>query len=100
MSRDLTLENLIAVIRDSQGIPEEEIIEEHTFLEDDLGITGDDGEELLSEIERVFSVDFSDKDGSIREILDLEEDQYIFHGEGWNPFSWFLSLFGKHIENV
>ena len=100
MNRDLTFENVVSVIRDFQGISEKKLINASTFLEDGLCITGDDGADLLEEIEKQFLVSFAGKDGSVRDIFDLEENQYLFHSEGINILGWLLSLFGREYENV
>ncbi|VAX36333.1 hypothetical protein MNBD_UNCLBAC01-2047 [hydrothermal vent metagenome] len=92
--------NLIAVIRQHQGISEKKQISEYTLLEKNLGITGDDGEELLEEIEKQFLVSFIGKDGTLRDSFELDKNQYIFHSEGFNLFEYFLSLFGKESEKV
>jgi hypothetical protein len=100
MNRSLTLDNLIEVIRESQGISQKKLITEHTALEHDLGITGDDSSELLEEIEKHFSLSFIGEDGTIRDVFGLEDHQYLFHSEGFNPFGWLLSIFGKHTSKV
>ncbi len=100
MNRNLTLDNLIAVIREKQGISEKKLITGYTALESDLGITGDDGIELLEEIEKQFSLSFAGEDGTIRAVFDLEKNEYLFHSEGFNPFASLLLLFGIDSEKV
>jgi hypothetical protein len=100
MNLILTFENLVAVIRECTGIPKKVPIAENSRLEEDLGITGDDGDDLLLEIQKRFSLSFVGEDGTIREIFGLEHNQYLFHGEGSYPFEWLISLFSKHTENV
>lgn len=95
MDRPLTFENLVALIRSDQRISVSKSITEHTELERDLGITGDDGAELLIEIEKQFSLSFAGKDGTIKEVFGLGENQYLFHSEAFFPFTWLLSIFGK-----
>jgi hypothetical protein len=97
---NLNLENLISLIREFHCIPDKTEINETTLLEDDLGITGDDGCELLEEIEKAFSLSFTGKDGSLRKFFDLEENQFLFHGEGVDLFGIFSFIFGKKPENV
>jgi hypothetical protein len=97
---NLTLENLISLIREFHRIPNKTEISENTLLEDGLGITGDDGCELLEEIEKTFSLSFTGKDGSLREAFDLEENQFLFHGEGIDLFGIFSFIFGRKPENV
>jgi hypothetical protein len=98
---ELTLENLIAVIRDCQGFSVKDRITEQSNLENDLGITGDDGSELLEEIEKYFSISFRGTDGTIRTIFGLAPNEYLFHSEcGINLFSLISSLWRKDIEKV
>jgi hypothetical protein len=100
MNRTLTLDDLIAVIGESQGISQKKLITEHTALEHDLGITGDDGIELLEDIEKQFSLSFACQDGTIRDVFGLKDGQYLFHSEGGTPFDLLLSLFGVDTEKV
>ena len=97
---NLNIENLISLIREFHAIPDKTEISEITLLEDDLGITGDDGCELLEEVEKTFNLSFTGKDGSLREFFDLEENQFLFHGEGVDLFGIFSFIFGRETENV
>lgn len=96
----LNLENLIALIREFHCIPDKTEISETTLLENDLGITGDDGCDLLEEIEKTYKLSFTGKDGSLREFFDLEENQFLFHSEGLDLFGIFSFIFGREPENV
>lgn len=89
-----TFDEVVRALRASQAIPGHVMITGATLLEDELGITGDDGCELLQEMESVFKVSFAGADGSLREAFGLDGDQFLFHGEGWK----LLALFRK--ENV
>ena len=100
MTKELTIENLVALIRTTQGLSKKKVINETTLLENDLGITGDDGRELLEEIENQFNLSFAGKDGSLKDVFDLENDQYLFHSEGVDLFGIFSFLLGKKPENV
>jgi len=100
VNTELTFENFVSFIRVVQGFKKSDIINENSLLENDLGITGDDGSELLEEIQKYFSLSFVGKDGTIREIFGLEENQYLFHSEGINMFGWLFTLIGKSKENI
>lgn len=100
MSLEVTLQNLVSIIRECQAFPEKDKITEASLLEKDLGITGDDGSELLEAIEKKFDISFSGPDGSLREAFGLSEGQYLFHGEGMSLFRLIASLFGRNSENV
>lgn len=77
------------LIRKFCGIPDSTTISENTAFEDDLGITGDDGQELLQFIENELGVSFAGGDGSITDAFNLEQDEYLFHAEGLSFFSMF-----------
>lgn len=100
MNGAVTLEEVITVIREFHGLSEIEAIVAETQLERDLGITGDDGCELLEELEKRFSIRFSDPDGTLCEAFGLSPDQLLFHSEGFNPFTMIASWFGFCVEDV
>lgn len=77
---------VVAFLRDATGCCESEVITEHTRLEADLGVTGDDGVELLEAAERVFNVDFVGTDG-FRSTFGLAENEYLFGPEGIDIFA-------------
>lgn len=100
MKKELTLKNLIALIRELHRISDKKAINESTLIEEELGITGDDGCELLEEIESNFDLSFSGKDSSLREFFDLEDNQYLFHSEGFSLTGIFQFILGGKSENV
>ncbi|MDP2769369.1 MAG: DUF1493 family protein [Giesbergeria sp.] len=100
MTSTVTLAEVIACIRESQGIKEAKPISDATLLERDLGITGDDGDELLEALQKRFSVSFTGSDGTLREAFGLEKDEYLFHSEGFSLFLMIANLFGFSIEKV
>lgn len=83
MSNDieLSMADVIAFVREFAGCKRENI-NENTRLEKDLGITGDDGVELLEEAEKVFDVSFSTEEEGFREAFSLKENEHLFHSEG------------------
>lgn len=94
MMATATFDDVVRALRASQGIRDKVMITGATLLEDELGITGDDGCDLLEDLEQAFDMSFSDADGSLRAAFGLADDQFLFHGEGWN----LLGLFRE--ENV
>ncbi|HEX6886087.1 MAG TPA: hypothetical protein VF530_22125 [Planctomycetota bacterium] len=82
-----SLEEFVAFIRENQGISLKKAIAESSLLESDLGITGDDGVELLQAIQERYSISFIGSDGTVREAFGLAEDQFLFGSEGFNLFS-------------
>ena len=69
-------------VRGWARIPAKMRITPYTQFERDLGITGDDGVELLEAAQERFKVNFKDGDGSIRTIFDLRPNEYLFNPEG------------------
>jgi hypothetical protein len=65
-----------------------------TLFEDDLGITGDDGCELLEETERRFAVRLSSPEHGYRETFNLAPHEFLFNSEGFGPsFHDIMTLF-------
>lgn len=90
----LTFEAFAAFVREWAGIPARKQITPDTLFEDDLGITGDDGCELLQETERRFAVRLSSPEHGYRETFGLSPHEFLFNAEGFGP-SWYdiMSLF-------
>ena len=82
MNNDLN--TVIKLIRDFHGISKSISIDADTKLEKELGITGDDGVELIEFIQDEMKLSFVGADGSLREAFDLDEDEYLFNGEGFS----------------
>ena|SRR3569833_1156039 len=100
MTTAISMDELIAFIREHQGISPKQEITESSLLENNLGITGDDGCELIQAIERQFGILFSRSGGSLGEAFDLSEGECLFHSEGTNLFWLTHRLFGRDQENV
>ena len=84
----------IDFIRENQRISRSKEVLESSCLEKDLGITGDDGCELLEAIGKRFDVSLT------KEALGLSDGQYLFHNEGCRVFQLHASVFGRDSENV
>ncbi|MDO6388474.1 DUF1493 family protein [Uliginosibacterium sp. 31-12] len=100
MTSTVTVAEVIACIRESQGIKETKSITSDTLLERDLGITGDDGSELLEELQKHFGISFAGEDGTLREAFGLKKDEYLFHSEGFSLFLMMANRFGFSLEKV
>lgn len=100
MQYNPTIDNLITFIREHQRIPARINITPATRLEDNLGITGDDGSELLEALEKQFDVSFKGADGTLRTTFGLEEDEHLFHSEGIGFFNFIARLFARDLEKV
>lgn len=81
MNVTISLDELIALIRERQGISGKKEITESSRLEKDLGITGDDGCELIEAVEKKFNLFLAGPDGSYREAFGLLDGQHLFHSE-------------------
>ena len=90
----LSFEEFANFIRKWAAIPERMKIAPETLFEDDLGITGDDGCELLEEIERHFAFRLSSSEHGYRQTFDLPPNEFLFNSEGFGPSpSGIVSLF-------
>ena len=78
--KQLTTENLCDVIQESCALDPEERITPETPFQRDLGVTGDDGKEILEYVEKAFGITFS------RESFNLGHNEYLFDSEGFDPF--------------
>ena len=65
-------------------IPPNKPITPDTQLERDLGITGDDGGELLEAAEVQFKVNLKDGDNGFRRVFELGPNEYLFNSEGFS----------------
>lgn len=75
-------EQVVEFIREFARIPDRVAIARNTRFEDDLGVTGMDGVELLEKVERRFGVELGDQDDGIRQTFGLGPNEYLFTAEG------------------
>lgn len=97
-----TFDDVAEFVSDWAHISSNKQITPDTQFERDLGITGDDGDELLEAAQKRFKVDFTDGDKGIRTIFKLGVNEYLFNSEGFPP--WFggrgiISLFSTPDTN-
>jgi acyl carrier protein len=88
-----SFEQLAEFIRRECGLRKDKHIDADTQFERDLGITGDDGGELLEAVEKQYQIEFT------HESFGLEFNEYLFHSEGFD-LSPIQSLFGRPIPEV
>lgn len=101
MHKEIALEEVIEFVRHWHGISTTKAITADTFLEKDLGITGDDGVELLEALEKRFGISFSDGKAGLRPAFGLAANEFLFHSEGFGLLAGlFRKLFGLQLENV
>lgn len=90
------LQEVIAFVRHQSAIGDTEPIGAQTCLEADLGVSGDDGSELLLAAENHFSVILSTPDGSLSPLFGLGANEYLFSAEGMDwplgySFRWLFN---------
>jgi acyl carrier protein len=93
--QDFSFEQLADFVRKWALLRNDKQISLDTQFERDLGITGDDGIELLEALQERYGIEFTS------ESFGLESNEYVFHSEGFGLFPiFFQSLFGKPIPEV
>jgi hypothetical protein len=83
-------------VMDWAHIPTKKQITPETQFERDLGITGDDCDELLDAVQTRFKVRLSDGENGYRTIFKLGPNEYLFNSEGlpWFGGTGVMPLFG------
>lgn len=76
-----TLADVISFIREYAGLRKQPV-DEHSYIEKDLHIAGDDGVELLQEAEKVFGVCFETDEHNLRTLFSMKDNEYLFTAEG------------------
>jgi hypothetical protein len=84
-----TFEEFSGFLRDFTGTSSETAIDPVTRLEADLGVTGDDGDDLLKETEEKYGVSLSTPDEGYRPAFGLSDHEYLFHSEGFDLLGFF-----------
>ena len=69
-----------------------------TQFERDLGLTGDDGDDLLAATEKRFGVTLCSEETGVRETFNLGPNEYLFHSEGWDPLPFTFTSLLDSIE--
>lgn len=82
MEDDLTFDEFAVWLREYRKIPIRKAITSETQFECDLGITGDDGVELLKAAAQRFMVKFESEETGLRESFSLQPNEYLFNTEG------------------
>ncbi|GAB3722551.1 hypothetical protein [Spirosoma lituiforme] len=86
----ITFEHFTNFIRQHTGVSRKKLITPSTQFENDLGITGDDGIELLEAVEKHYGVDLGNNEQGSRNLFNLAPNESLFHGEGFSmPLWWF-----------
>ena len=89
---DPEFEALAQLIRDFAGLDFSHDIKHSTLFEDDLGITGDDGGELLEAVAQHYNIELATVEDGYRKTFGLAKDEFLFHSEG------FFGGFGEKVH--
>jgi acyl carrier protein len=81
-------------VREKSGESDNFLITVATLFEDELGITGDDGTDLLEAVEKEYDISLE----PVRDVFGLQPNEYLFQGEGFGPID-FQEL-GRIIRNL
>jgi hypothetical protein len=71
-------------VRGFAALRHNQLVSPQTRLEADLGITGDDGDELLQSASKHFGAELAHPIRGYRDIFSLATDEYLFHSEGFD----------------
>ena|SRR6185312_8148503 len=77
-----SFDEFAAFIREYLSVSDREEIGPESRFERDLGVTGDDGSDLLEATEKRFDVTLCFEDTGARETFNLAPNEYLFHSEG------------------
>ena len=80
-----SLEEVISFVREFTCVGSEYIITENTRIEEDIGITGDDGIDLLYAAQKRFAVDLESPEKGIDQTFQLKPNEFFFRPEGFDP---------------
>jgi acyl carrier protein len=90
-----SFEEVCQIIRDQAQLDPDERITPETQFERDLGITGDDGSEIIDSVEKHYGIQFTP------DSFGLEPNEYLFNSEGIDLIPGFLRiLFNKPEPEV
>lgn len=81
----LSFDEFAEFIRQWARISRKKKIAPETEFEDGLGISGDDGCDLLKATEKRFKVALSSEEHGYRKTFNLGPDEFLFHAEGFGP---------------
>jgi acyl carrier protein len=92
-SKSPTFNDVADFVRAWGRIPAKRQIDPETQFERDLGITGDDGSELLKAAQKKFGVDLAPDESGYRKIFGLGPNEYLFNSEGFGLGAGLMTLF-------
>jgi len=98
---DFSFDRFAEFIREYWSVSDRRQITSETQFERDLGLTGDDGEDLLRATEKRFGISLWSEETGLRHTFNLEPNEYLFHSEGLELFPYLLTrFFGREKHSV
>jgi hypothetical protein len=91
----LSFNDFAEFIRQWARLSRKKHIAPETEFEAGLGITGEDGSELLKAVEQRFRVTLSSDEHGYRKTFNLGPNECLFHSEGFGPRLQGLMIFGR-----
>lgn len=89
-----SFEEFAEVVRSCARLKRDTRIDPETQFERDLGMTADDGTELLEDLETHYGIEFT------ADSFDLKEAECLFHSEGPDVFPVVQTIFGNSRTEV
>ena len=80
-----SISEVITFVREFRLERPHRLITAETRFEADLGVTGDDGDDLLNAAMERFNVDLASEENGIAQTLQLAPNEYFFGPEGFDP---------------
>jgi hypothetical protein len=78
-----TFEEFVEFVREFTGLSHKAPIVPSTKFEKDLGVTGDDGVDLLRGVQTRFNVVLCSEERGVRDTFTLGPNEFLFHSEGF-----------------
>jgi hypothetical protein len=85
----VSFNQFVSFIREFAGVSPKKVITRFTRFEKDLGITGDDGCNLLRKTEQQFGIQLSCEIHGYKQTFKLKPNEYLFHTEGFDILGFF-----------
>lgn len=87
-------------VRERCVLGSDKVITPETLFEKDLGVTGDDGPDLLEAVEKRFNVCLDSDEVPFQELFNVGPNELLFGWEGWGfttaPDPEIITIFGPH----
>jgi hypothetical protein len=93
--RSLVFDDVADFVRAWARVPIKQQITPETQFERDLGITGDDGSELLDAAGKHFMVNLASDKTGYRAAFGLGPNEYLFNSEGFGLGAAIITLFSN-----